>query len=206
MRQDIFDTLTNTQTQPRKLNELPPYFWKFTLKDEHLKDVAISFAESWPDNRGPRYISKSSSAKWSDTRGVYSQELTDMLYNAWWPFIKKAGEDLGIQMKDLSAISQHHPWFNMYEENNTFHWHTHDYQLVVLHYMELPDDVPTVFLINGECVTLDAKEDDVLIFPSFIPHTAAINRSGKRKLIYSTNFELLAKNGPQEWLDLELPE
>ena len=84
-------------------------------------------------------------------------------------------------------------WFQQYEKDNLHGWHTHGRNYTGVYYLELPKHSPLTELVDptnfDKIFKIQAKEGDIVIFPSFVIH-----RSGKilediRKTIVSFNIE-----------------
>jgi len=97
--------------------------------------------------------------------------------------------ELGFGSYKLNEI-----WFQQYLENSEHGWHTHSANFTNVYYLELPDDSPRTQLIEpytGNKITLDVKEGDVVVFPSFILHKTLPNTSVNRKTIISFNVDAI---------------
>lgn len=83
-------------------------------------------------------------------------------------------------------------WFQQYRKNNTHGWHIHAENYTGVYYVELGDDSPQTQIINPfnsrEIYTMNVKEGDILIFPSFFVHRAPPMLNDTRKTIVSFNF------------------
>ena len=89
-------------------------------------------------------------------------------------------------------------WFQQYDNDGMHDWHTHGSTYTGVYYLELDDESPMTEIIEttkdlefGDVKTLNAKEGDLVIFPSWLPHRAPTNRSNKRKTIISFNMEFM---------------
>ena len=91
-------------------------------------------------------------------------------------------------------------WFQQYVKNNKHGWHIHGENYTGVYYLEMPKEAPKTELIDqyniNKKITIDAKEGDIVIFPSFIIHRAPKVQSDTRKTIVSFNleFNLIDKN------------
>lgn len=83
-------------------------------------------------------------------------------------------------------------WFQQYENGDWHDVHTHPGTMFsVVYYIELPDDAPSTELyVSGEKVSTNAKEGQVLIFPSILYHSSPKNNSERRKTIIATNLNV----------------
>jgi predicted 2-oxoglutarate/Fe(II)-dependent dioxygenase YbiX len=84
-------------------------------------------------------------------------------------------------------------WFQQYVINDKHGWHTHAENYTGVYYLEMPEEAPKTELIDqyniNKKITIDAKEGDIVIFPSFIIHRAPKVQSDTRKTIISFNLE-----------------
>ena len=91
-------------------------------------------------------------------------------------------------------------WYQQYVKNNTHGWHIHGENYTGVYYLEHPEGSPKTELIDQYDITkkisVDAKEGDIIIFPSFIIHRAPRVMNDVRKTIVSFNleFELIKKS------------
>tara|TARA_R110000765_G_scaffold12836_4_gene39262 strand:+ start:915 stop:1505 length:591 start_codon:yes stop_codon:yes gene_type:complete len=84
-------------------------------------------------------------------------------------------------------------WFQQYKKNSLHDWHVHGNNYTGVYYLELPENDITSLtqflypdnLKNGFCI--DAKEGDILFFPSFLIHRAPYLQSSKKKIVVSWN-------------------
>ena len=80
-------------------------------------------------------------------------------------------------------------WFQQYYKLGKHGWHTHlGCQWTSVYYLELPNGAPLTEIINpwsGEQFFLEAKEGDIVTFPSFVLHRAPEILSDCRKTIIS---------------------
>lgn len=84
-------------------------------------------------------------------------------------------------------------WYQQYLTNNVHGWHTHGENYTGVYYLELPNNAPKTELIDQynihKKITIDAKEGDIVIFPSFIVHRAPKITNDIRKTIISFNLQ-----------------
>lgn len=95
-------------------------------------------------------------------------------------------ENMGYQTSFI-----HNSWFQQYYQTGKHGWHTHlACQWTSVYYVELPDNSPRTEMIHPytkEPITVDAKEGDILTFPSLILHRAPEVTENTRKTIISFN-------------------
>lgn len=122
---------------------------------------------------------------WSaDMSRNWVQYLAAPLMHQLLPMYKELGYD-GFKINEI--------WYQQYLKNSQHGWHTHSSNFTNVYYLELPADSPKTKLVNGynqsEVIELDVEEGDMVIFPSFIVHSAPINLSNDRKTIISYNID-----------------
>ena len=116
-------------------------------------------------------------------------------YNREWvKFIKpklekhfnKCAEDLNYEKCDVNGM-----WYQQYIKDNTHTWHVHGDNYTGVYYLELPENSPKTELLDQidikNKITINAKEGDVVIFPSFIIHRSPKIINNLRKTIISFN-------------------
>lgn len=92
--------------------------------------------------------------------------------------------------KDINHIRLYNYWFQQYMESDFHDWHSHhEAQFSCVWYVEKPEGTPatTLFTSFGD-VEVDAKEGDLLIFPSAYTHKSSENMSCERKTAIAFNF------------------
>lgn len=89
-------------------------------------------------------------------------------------------------------------WFQQYVHNDYHGWHTHGDNYTGVYYLEFPEGSPKTELVDQKNIhrkiTIDAKEGDIVIFPSFIIHRAPKVKNVGRKTIISFNIEFNCVN------------
>lgn len=89
----------------------------------------------------------------------------------------------GVEINDL--------WFQQYFKEDTHGWHIHGHSFTGVYYVELFKDSPRTQIVEPtaeKLITVEAKEGDVIIFPSVYIHRAPSLKTNKRKTIVSFNF------------------
>jgi len=96
--------------------------------------------------------------------------------------------DLNYQNCEVKGM-----WYQQYTQNNTHGWHTHGENYTGVYYLEFPKGSPKTELIDqyniNRKITINAKEGDVVIFPSFIIHRAPKVINDVKKTIISFNLQ-----------------
>jgi len=100
--------------------------------------------------------------------------------------------ELGYDKIDVKRI-----WYQQYLEGGSHGWHIHGESYTGVYYVEFEKDFPKTELINqfdqNQKIIVDAKEGDIIIFPSFIIHRSPVMKLNKRKTIISFNLEFQQK-------------
>lgn len=153
------------------------------LEHQTIKNTLLDYIDSEPADQSNPTISK---VDWGNS------EHGD---RPWLPIIKPVldnyitivGTALGYANPAITDL-----WFQQYTKSNYHDWHIHGQQMVGVYYLELPESTPKTELINpfmnSSKITVDVKEGDILIFPSYIIHRAPEIISNVRKTIFSWNF------------------
>jgi hypothetical protein len=109
--------------------------------------------------------------------------------------LKKFANKLGYQ-----DISFKNLWFQQYNQNGKHGWHIHTENYTGVYYVKLSNKSAKTELINpfsqNEKIIIDAKEGDVVIFPSYVIHRAPTQKEKNNKIIisFNINFELIDPN------------
>jgi hypothetical protein len=82
-------------------------------------------------------------------------------------------------------------WYQQYIKEDTHTWHIHGENYTGVYYLELPENSSKTELLDqidiNKKITINAKEGDVVIFPSFIIHRSPKIVSNIKKTIISFN-------------------
>ena len=103
------------------------------------------------------------------------------------PVIQEIHQELGFD-----TLKVHKIWFQQYETESIHGWHMHtDAQWTSVYYLDLPDESPRTEILNpftqNDIQTLEIKEGDVVMFPSYVIHQAPRNKGVDTKTIISWN-------------------
>lgn len=91
-------------------------------------------------------------------------------------------------------------WFQQYNQTGKHGWHIHGDNYTGVYYVKLSDKSAKTELINpfsqNEKIIIDAKEGDVVIFPSYVIHRAPTQKEKTNKIIisFNINFEFINPN------------
>jgi len=99
----------------------------------------------------------------------------------------KLTQSLGYSGMFLDSV-----WFQRYTTNSFHDWHIHTKHYTGVLYLEYPNSCPPTQLVfnNNQIIEIDAKEGDIVIFPSFVVHRSPVNYSKEQKTIISFNLDL----------------
>jgi len=119
----------------------------------------------------------------------YSREWIQLIKPKLEEHFNECARDLNYQNCEVRGM-----WYQQYTQNNTHGWHTHGENYTGVYYLEFPKGSPKTELIDqyniNKKITINAKEGDVVIFPSFIIHRAPKVINDIRKTIISFNLYL----------------
>jgi len=104
-------------------------------------------------------------------------------------YLNKLAVALGYQSSIIDEF-----WFQQYVNGNSHGWHTHGSNFTGVYYLELDNNSPKTEIIEpskqNKKITLDVKEGDIVMFPSYTIHRAPVIKNDIRKTIVSFNFIL----------------
>jgi hypothetical protein len=109
-------------------------------------------------------------------------------------------EQLAVLYKEIGfdSLEVKEIWFQQYLQGSEHGWHTHSSNFTNVYYLEFPEGSPKTMLINPydrkTTFEMDAKEGDLVLFPSYVAHKAPINNSLNRKTIISYNIDAMASD------------
>jgi hypothetical protein len=106
------------------------------------------------------------------------------------PFLQKHFDDCAKKLNYQRALI-HSIWFQQYNQNDYHGWHIHEHHYTGVYYLQFPENAPKTEVIDHENnkVKIDAKEGDIVIFPSIAIHRAPIVKNDLTKTIVSFNIE-----------------
>ena len=85
-------------------------------------------------------------------------------------------------------------WFQQYVQNDYHGWHIHGDNYTGVYYLDFPKGSSKTELIDqkdiNKKITVNAKEGDIIIFPSFIIHRSPKIKENIKKTIISFNIEM----------------
>ena len=99
---------------------------------------------------------------------------------------EKYANKLGYQEVNITNI-----WFQQYNKNGKHGWHTHAENYTGVYYVQFSNKCAKTELIDpfsqDKKITIDAKEGDIVIFPSYVIHRATEQKGDLEKIIISFN-------------------
>tara|TARA_R100000426_G_C4790594_1_gene98410 strand:+ start:229 stop:801 length:573 start_codon:yes stop_codon:yes gene_type:complete len=119
----------------------------------------------------------------SDFQREWVKLINEDLINNFDNQVKKIG------LKNIRLI---HLWFQQYFKGDTHGWHVHGNNFTGVYYLEFSKCAPRTQIIepiSKRLIEVEAKEGEIIIFPSVYIHRASKSKSKKRKTIISFNFE-----------------
>ena len=125
----------------------------------------------------------------------FSREWVKFLQPYLYKHLKGFANSLGYQ--DIRFINL---WFQQYNQTGKHGWHIHGDNYTGVYYVKLSDKSAKTELINpfsqNEKIIIDAKEGDVVIFPSYVIHRAPTQKEKTNKIIisFNINFEFINQN------------
>ena len=86
-------------------------------------------------------------------------------------------------------------WFQQYNKNGKHGWHTHAENYTGVYYVKFSKDSAKTELINpfsqNKKIIINAKEGDIVMFPSYVIHRAPEQLNNSEKIIISFNINFL---------------
>ena len=125
---------------------------------------------------------------WNQARD-FSRPWVKILKPSIEDYLNKLAVALGYQNSIIDEF-----WFQQYVNGDMHGWHTHGSNFTGVYYLELDESSPKTEIIEpskqNKKITLDIKEGDIVMFPSYTIHRAPIMNNNIRKTIVSFNFIL----------------
>ena len=99
---------------------------------------------------------------------------------------EKYAKKLGYEKVDVTNI-----WFQQYNKNGKHGWHTHAQNYTGVYYVKFSNKDAKTELIDpfsqDKKIIINAKEGDIVIFPSYVIHRATEQKEDSEKIIVSFN-------------------
>lgn len=107
------------------------------------------------------------------------------------PYLQKQFDNYGKFMGFEKSIIKE-LWFQKYKKTGKHGWHIHGGTFTGVYYLQFTNKCAKTELIDPlskKVITINAKEGDVVLFPSYIIHQAKEQKNSKEKIIVSFNIE-----------------
>lgn len=136
-----------------------------------------------------------------------STQKEDNIYKVDWkksedftrPWVQLIYPDLNEHFLECTKILNYREftlrnlWFQQYKKTGYHRWHTHSGNYTGVYYVDLNFKNPITEILNqyydNKLVKFNAKEGDIILFPSNIVHRSPKNNSNKIKTIISFNLD-----------------
>jgi len=163
---------------------LKPFKYHNQIQENLLSKINNSYSDNL--NQKDHYyddkIDRLDFSKNSD----YNREWVQLVKPKLEEHFKECAKDLNYQSCIIKNI-----WYQQYSINNTHGWHTHGENYTGVYYLQFPKGSPKTELIDQynieKKITINAKEGDIVIFPSIVIHRAPRVLLNIKKTIISFN-------------------
>ena len=163
---------------------------KFKYHQEIKDDLLKKIDDSYNDNLNVKddyYGDEIHRLDWSKNLD-YNREWIKLVKPKLEEHFNECANNLNYQNCEVKGM-----WYQQYLKNNVHGWHTHGDNYTGVYYLEFPKGSSKTELIDQynihKKITIDAKEGDIVIFPSFIIHRAPKITNDIRKTIISFNLQ-----------------
>tara|TARA_R100001086_G_C11724035_1_gene227740 strand:+ start:70 stop:609 length:540 start_codon:yes stop_codon:yes gene_type:complete len=102
-----------------------------------------------------------------------------------------------IKNLNLNTVQIKNLWFQKYKKDGVHNWHVHSNNYTGVYYLKFPKHATQTQLVDKQKILeIDAKEGDIVIFPSFVIHRSPKITEDIEKIIISFNldFDTVDKN------------
>ena len=165
---------------------LKPFEYHKVMKDTLIDKIKKSYNDNL-NVKDNYYGDEIHRLDWSKNLD-YTREWIQLVKPKLQEHFNNCANDLNYQNCEIKGM-----WYQQYKKNNTHGWHIHGENYTGVYYLEFPKGSPKTELIDqyniNKKITINAKEGDVIIFPSFIIHRAPIVKKDVKKTIISFNLE-----------------
>ena len=105
-------------------------------------------------------------------------------------YFDKCANKIGYKEASVTNL-----WFQQYNKNGKHGWHTHAENYTGVYYVKFSKDSAKTELINpfsqNKKIIINAKEGDIVMFPSYVIHRAPEQLNNSEKIIISFNINFL---------------
>ena len=106
--------------------------------------------------------------------------------------------DKVLEIYLINEIKISRVWYQQYFQGNTHGWHIHpESNISAVYCLELENSSDSTEFIdyqNNNIISTNAKEGDIIVFPSYIMHRAPVVKSNTRKTTINFNIDLGPSN------------
>ena len=170
---------------------LKPFKYHNQLKENLLSKINNSYNDNL-NVKNQYYSDKIDRLDWSKNLD-FSREWVQLVKPKLEEHFNECANDLNYQSCHVARM-----WYQQYIKNNTHGWHIHGENYTGVYYLQFPKGSPKTELIDqyniNKKITINAKEGDIVIFPSFIIHRAPKVISDVKKTIISFNLDFILVN------------
>ena len=110
------------------------------------------------------------------------------------PIMVKVGKDMRLDKFDGFGWSVQLAWFQQYYKGGTHPWHNHpECQFTNIYFVEMPneEDKTEIIGLNDKLIQYDAKEGQIITFPSFLQHRSNPATSDRKTIIsFNTSYSV----------------
>ena len=123
---------------------------------------------------------------WNQSRD-FSRKWVKFLKTYLQKHFDRCAKKLGYQTVNIVNL-----WFQQYNKNGKHGWHTHSENYTGVYYLKFSSkDAKTELIdpfLQNKKIVINAKEGDIVIFPSYVIHRATEQLNDLKKIIISFNF------------------
>ena len=172
---------------------LKPFKYHNQIKENLLSKINNSYNHKI-DIKNQYYSDEIHKLDWSENLD-FNREWVQLVKPKLEEHFNECANDLNYQNCQVVRM-----WYQQYIKNNTHGWHIHGENYTGVYYLEFPKGSPKTELLDqyniNKKITINAKEGDVVIFPSFIIHRApkVINDVKKTIISFNLDFNLINPN------------
>jgi len=103
-------------------------------------------------------------------------------------YFNKCAKKLGYQTCNITNL-----WFQQYNKNGQHGWHIHGGNYTGIYYVKFSNKSAKTELMDpfsqDKKIIINAKEGDIVVFPSYVIHRATEQKNNEEKIIISFNFD-----------------
>ena len=123
---------------------------------------------------------------WHNAKDFENRKWVDILLPRLQEHFDDVAKSLGYEYVEIEEL-----WFQQYIQNNNHPWHVHSSNYTGVYYLEFPQGSPPTQIVdhNDKFYTIDAKEGELIMFPSFLLHRSPNVDHKVRKTIISFNID-----------------